>query len=80
METKDKILDLIDNYIHNIIATQIDFLSDLSNIWATISPAPPQSISYINSLLYIKDVNTIFTDTILNLKKIELKMKESKNA
>lgn len=80
VSAKDKILEIIENYIDNVITNQVDFLGALSNISATIPPTPPLSINYLKSLIYINEVKDVFSDTILKLKEIELKLKENKNA
>ena len=75
VSAKDKILEIMENYIHNVIMNQVDFLGGLSNISATIPPTPPLSINYLKSLIYINEVKDVFSDTILKLKEIELKLK-----
>lgn len=80
VSAKDKILEIIENCIDNVITNQVDFLEALSNISATIPPTAPLSINYLKSLIYINEVKDVFSDTILKLKEIELKLKENKNA
>ena len=75
MSAKDKILEIMENYIHNVITNQVDFLGDISNISAKIPPTRPKSNNYLKSLIYVNEVKDVFSDTILKLKEIELKLK-----